>query len=658
MNWRAHPRLAALAIFVLAVVALIVFWDWNWFRPLVEARASAAIGRDVRIGHFDIALSRTPRAILDDIVIENPPAFGEEAPLGTVEHLSVSLDAGKALRGRVSLPEIRVVKPRGHLRSNAKGARNWQFEGAGDDGGAESTPPEIGALIVEDGEVRFADPELAADFTTTIRTEERADGGEPAILVDAEGTYNAAPIDASFRGGSVLSLREPGKPYPVDLEARNGDTRISLKGSVRNPLDFAGANVALELEGKNLADLEPLIGIPLAPTPPYRLKGQLDYAERKIRFDDFSGTVGQSDLSGNFAVDPGEDRPRVTADLRSERVVLADLGGFIGAAPGKDDQPDMSEEQRSEHAREEASPKLLPNDPFDIPDIRAADFDVHYEGGHIEGEGMPLDNLVAALKIEDGKVTLKPLNFGVGKGKIESDIVLDARENPIRTRADIDFRRVDLHRLMESTGVFEGTGTIGGRAFIDTSGNSLAEMLGNGDGEIKLFMAGGDMSALLVNLAGLDLGNSILSALGLPQRTNIRCLVSDFALKEGVLRTRTFYLDTEQANIVGTGTIDLGAETIDYTIATEPKQPSIGSVAAPIDITGRLKSPAIGPDAEALAARAAPAVALGVLLTPLAALLPTIQLGLGEDNDCSESVTRLERESEKLPERTEPAAEN
>ncbi|MEQ8266805.1 MAG: AsmA family protein [Parvibaculum sp.] len=653
MDWRAHPRLAALAIFVLAVIALILFWDWNWLRPLVEARASVAIGREVRIGHFDLALSRTPRAVLDDIVIENPEDFGEEAPLGTVERLAVSLDLGKALGGRISLPEIRIVKPQGHLRSNAKGMRNWAF---GEDGGeAGGEPPEIGSLVIEDGTIRFTDPELAADFTTRLRTE--TGGAEPMVVAETEGTYNAAPVSGHFRGGSLISLREASKPYPVDLEARNGGTRVSIKGHVRNLLDFEGADVALEVEGQDLANLEPLIGVPLAPTPPYSLKGRLDYAERKIRFRDFTGTVGQSDLSGTFAVDPGEERPRVTADLKSKRVVLADLGGFIGAAPGKDSQANMSAAQKAEHAAEEASPRLLPDDPFDIPDIRAADFEVHYEGAHIEGENMPLDNLVAVLTIKNGKVTLKPLSFGIGQGEIASDIVLDARQDPIEARADIDFRRVDLRRLMEETELFEGTGTIGGRAFIDTSGNSLADMLGNGDGELKLFMTGGDMSALLVNLAGLDLGNSILSALGLPQRTNIRCLVSDFALEDGMLRTRTFYLDTEQANIVGTGTIDLGDETINYRIATEPKQPSVGSVAAPIDISGRLKDPSIGPDAGALATRAAPAIALGVLLTPLAALLPTIQLGLGKDNNCSESVTRLERESERLPERTEPGGD-
>lgn len=653
MNPRAHPWLTGLGAAALVLIALMLIWDWNWFRPLVEARASLALGQKVTIGHFDVELSRTPRAVVDKLVIENPDGFGEEEPLGSVERLSVSIRPWAALGGRIVLPDISVVKPRGNLRSNKNGTRNWQlaiFEGG--DEGEPGTEVEIGRLSIDDGRVRFSDPELRADVATTIRTMERADGGEPYLIATAKGTYNAQSIDAKFRGGSLLSLRETARPYPVDLDLSNGETRVLLKGTLTNPLQFAGANLDLTLKGKDLSQLEPLIGIPLVETPPYDLKGRLDYAEKRVRFTDFEGHVGQSDLSGRFEVKPGKERPQITADLRSERVVLADLGGFIGAAPGKDDQADLSAEQQAEHAAEEASPRLLPSDPFSIPDIRAADFNVHYEGKRIEDENTPLDNLVTTLRIENGKVTLDPLDFKVGTGEIASTIVLDARQDPIHTTADVDFRRVDMRRLMESTGLFEGTGTIGGRANLDTHGNSLADMLGEGNGEMKLAMAGGDVSALLVNLAGLDIGNSILSALGLPQRTNVRCLVGDFALKDGVLDTHAFLVDTEEANIVGSGTVNLDKETIDYEIRTDPKKPSIAAIQAPIEIEGRLKDPSIGPDAGELAARAAPAVALGVFLTPLAALIPTIQLGLGEDSDCVSSVRQITQESENLPEAT------
>ena len=42
-------------------------------------------------------------------------------------------------------------------------------------------------------------------------------------------------------------------------------------------------------------------------------------------------------------------------------------------------------------------------------------------------------------------------------------------------------------------------------------------MAANGNGEFVLGMAGGDLSALLVDLSGLEFGNAVLSALGMPK---------------------------------------------------------------------------------------------------------------------------------------------
>lgn len=60
-------------------------------------------------------------------------------------------------------------------------------------------------------------------------------------------------------------------------------------------------------------------------------------------------------------------------------------------------------------------------------------------------------------------------------------IALDGREDLIHTTADLDFRRV-----MDKMTILRGTGTIGGNARLDARGNSVAAMLGGGDGELKL----------------------------------------------------------------------------------------------------------------------------------------------------------------------------
>ena len=159
-------------------------------------------------------------------------------------------------------------------------------------------------------------------------------------------------------------------------------------------------------------------------------------------------------------------------------------------------------------------------------------------------------------------------------------------------------------------------------------------MLGRGDGQLKLFMTGGDLSAILIDLAGLDLGNALLSAIGIPRRTDLRCMIADFGLKDGQVDTRTLLLDTTEANVIGSGAINLTDEKIDYKLKTEPKHFNIGSLPAPIIIKGPLKSPSVAPEYKSLALRGAAAAILGVVATPLAALIPTVQLGLGDDNDC------------------------
>ena len=631
--WR-HPLLSGVAI-LFAFIAMA--GDWNWLRPLVERAASTAIGRDVTIEHFEIEdlLSSAPLIVADGITIGNPADFPDGSRFGSIDRLSVRLDALAALNSYgndIVLPQITVEHPQGDLRVGSKGDPNWDFSMPASSG----KPPRIGSLIITDGTIHVVDPKIKSDFTVAINTAPAAKDGEAHIVARARGTYSGAPITAEFIGGSLLSLRDPARRYPVDFKLANGSTHIAVKGTVQDPLHLEGANLHLDLVGKDLAGLYQVLGIPLAPTPPYRLSGELDYADHKIRFRNFTGTVGNSDLAGDFEVEPGRERPLITASLTSRRVVLADLAGFIGAAPGKSDDPNQSKQQKIAHARQEASPKLLPDTPISLPKIRAADFKVHYKGRRIDSEATPLDNLEAYLTIDDGKVALHPLSFGVGKGEISGDIALDAQRNRVHAKAQIDFRRLDLHRIMESTKIFEGAGVIGGRAEIDGSGNSLAELLGHGNGNLKLFMNGGDMSALLVDLAGLDFGGSLKSALGLPNKTEIRCMVSDFDLTQGVLQTQALVFDTKEANIIGTGSLDLGQETVHYQLTQEPKHFSIGAFHAPIDIDGRLKSPSIKPDPTVLGARTGAAVLLGVLLTPAAALLPTIQLGLADDNDCDQ----------------------
>ncbi|HVB66595.1 MAG TPA: AsmA family protein, partial [Acetobacteraceae bacterium] len=466
-------------------------------------------------------------------------------------------------------------------------------------------------------------------------------GTTGALVADAHGTYAGQPIEGHLVGGSVLALRSKTQPWPIDLRGANGRTTVHLHGTVADPLALAGARLRLALAGASLGSLSTLTGLALPDTPPYSLSGALDFAGHKIEVSDIEGRVGSSDLEGTLAVALGGPRPVLDATLQSRSVNLVDLGGFIGAKTGNAKIGGAKPAPKALAAK--AAPGLLPNTPINVPRFRNADVHLRYHAGQIQGRSMPLDNLVAALDIVDGKVTVHPVAFGVGAGRIAITAKLDPTGRLLHTDAAVDFHSLDVARLMQATHTFTGAGTLSGSARLVGTGNSLAAIAADGDGALLVGMAGGNLSAVLVDLSGLEFGNALLSALGLPKTTDITCMVGNFALQHGILRTRAFIIDTRQAIMGGTGKIDMRSNTIDLTLRTAPKHFSIGSLPGPIHISGPVRSPRILPSAQTVA-RAGIAGALAAIFPPLAAL-PTIQFGTTDHHRCDALLERARHEA-------------
>jgi uncharacterized protein involved in outer membrane biogenesis len=451
----------------------------------------------------------------------------------------------------------------------------------------------------------------------------------------------------------LLSLRDASHPYPVDIHLANGPTRVSVVGTVQNPVDFAGARVRASFSGPDMSLLFPLTGIPLPRTPPFAISGDVDYARPRFRLTNLEGRVGASDLEGTVTEDPAAGgKPDVTMDLSSRRVDLTDLGGLIGTTPGKNTTPGETPAQKRELARGAAKKTLLPDTPIDLPRIDAANVHLRYRGEHIENKYTPFDKLIMVLDLVDGHIRLHPVEMTIAEGGIIANVDLQPESaRRVHAVADINFHRLDLSRMMQATHSFQGKGIIGGEARIDAQGDSLAGFLGHGDGEVKLaLLGGGNLSALLVDIAGLEFGNALLSALGVPSRTDIDCFVTDLPLRHGVLDFNVFLLDTQEARVTGAGDLNFADQMMDLTLTTRSKHFSVGSLPGPIHVQGPLGQLAIKPGAEVVA-RAGAAAGLGVLLTPLGALLPTIQFGVGNDNACTRA-TAIEREPLRVHGRT------
>ncbi len=629
--WR---RIAWIGIPLLLLVLLVAFWNWDWFVPLVDARASAAIGRKVTITHLHVRLGRVVRVTTEGVTVANPPDWAaEDPPFVSIKTLTVEADALAYIRGQgLVLPLIGLDGAHALVAETADGTANFRLSTGGSSSGGTT---KIGDLRISDSDVRVQIPKLKADFNAQIETQDT--GPDAKIVVDAKGTYSAQPITAKLVGGALLSLRDSNHPWPVELNVANGPTKVALQGTLLDPVAFKGADLRLRFSGPDMALLEPLVGFPIPKTPAYQIAGKLDLdGFDKITFNDFQGRLGNSDIAGTIEERPGaveskgKSKPDVTMDLRSKRVDLTDLSGFIGGAPGR--TATTTPHQREDAPKANANTKLLPDTPISIPRLDWADIHLRYRGAHIEGRNMPLDDVVVALEVVGGRITLHPISFGIGKGHLAANVDLTPVSGKnVRAKVDLRLQNLDVARMMAATHTFEGAGSVSGIGALDATGNSLASLLGNGNGEVKMAMAGGDLSAVLIDLTGLHFGNALLSALGVPNKTQVQCFIGDLGLERGVLDFKAMTLQTGEGITNVGGNLDLSKETIDLALKTDARHFSIGSLPTRINIGGTFKDPSIRPGAE-VAARAGAAAGLGVLFVPLA-ILPTIQFGTSEADD-------------------------
>jgi AsmA family protein len=634
-NLRPTRRLAWIGVPLVLLIALVAFWNWDWFIPIVQSRALAAIGRPVTIAHLHVRLGRVVTVIADGVVVANPPDWpSDDPPFVSIRSLTIEADAwGYVRRHGLVLPMIGLDGPRVLVAETKDGTANFRLSTGGGGGGSMK----IGDLRITDGDAHVVIPKLKADFNAKIDT--KGDGDAAKLEVDARGTYAAQPITARLVSGALLSLRDADHPWPVELNVENGPTRVSLDGTLRDPVAFQGADVRLRFSGPDMGLLEPLVGFPIPKTAAYQLAGKLDVdGLDKIRFSDFQGRLGNSDIGGMIEEQPsgteikGKTKPVVTMNLRSNRVDLADLNGFIGGTPGRSNTANATPQEREAAAKASASPKLLPDTPISVPRLDWADIHLHYHGAHIEGRNIPLDDLTVTLDAVGGRITVHPISFGVGKGQLSGDVDLTPETGKnVHAKMDLRMRNLDVSRMMAATHTFEGAGSVSGVGAIDATGDSLASLVANGNGEMKMAMAGGDLSAVLVDLTGLQFGNALLSALGVPNKTQVQCFVGDLGLQRGILELKAMTLDTGEGITNVGGNVDLSKETIDLALKTDAKHFSVGSLPTRINISGTFKDPKIRPGAE-VAARAGAAAGLAALFLPLA-ILPTIQFGTSEAED-------------------------
>ena len=639
----------ALALLMAVALTVAATFNWNYARPWVGRQLSALTHREVEIRgdlklHWKRPVERTgwkgwlpwPEITANDIRVGHPKWTTGEQDMGHAGQLKLLVDPVPLFANTLRVASLELKDADLDLVRTESGSSNWTLS-------EKPEPRKQGAkwqfallrLGMENVNIRLRDPKLALDLRATLDSQEQAGTQGYSVGWKAQGHYKEGTISGSGKAGGLLSLQQGNpdadQPFPLQADLKVGDTAIQFEGSITRPTQLAALDLTLDLKGATMADLNPLIGIALPNTPPYHTQGRLtaDLASENAvwRYQDFKGTVGSSDLNGTMEFHVRKPRSFLTGSVQSELLRFKDLGPLIGV--------DKREEAKGE-AKKQPAGKALPVDTINTQSWGVMDADVRFKGKKIvRNENLPLDDIEAHIKLDNRLLTLTPLNFGVAGGKLRTNIELDGRQEQIKARLEAAARGLQLRKLLRGAESMRASlGTVHADASLSSQGESLSQLLGRSNGELKAVVTKGTVSHFLLEAAGLNLADMIIVKLFGDEQIVLNCLAADFDVKNGLMHTRAFKLDTEDATIDITGNVNLATEELDLDIDPENKSLRIFTLRTPLYVRGTFKDPDIGVHEGPIAARAGAAVALGVIATPLAAILPLLNLGTDDSNDC------------------------
>ena len=617
------------SLLILALALFLAWFNWNMLRGPIARQASAMTGRQVRIdGNLAVHLwSWTPSATVDGLKIGNPAWMGG-GDVADIDRLTVAVKFWPLLIGRVELPLVRADRPTIDLYRDAGGRINWQL-------GRSSQParlPPIQHFIIDNGHLHYIDRKRGLIIVGTMQSSETG-GGQGSFHLVGNGSINRDPFLVTITGASLINVRRD-RPYPFDADIRAGATQVLAHGELPKPFDFGQIRADLTVSGPNLADIYYLTGLALPTTPSYRLSGELLRNNTSFTFHKVVGRVGASDLEGAFQVDrEADDRPDLHADLRSRQLNIADLGSLIGAPTSGIAK---TAAQRADAARLASLGRLLPDAQLNVTRVRAMDAVVHYRAASVQAGKLPLRGFALDLSLDHGVLTADPLSFSLPHGNLSGRVRLDARPNIPLTDIDLKLTNMRMEDFLRRTGPPAIEGLVEARAKLHGSGGSVHAAASSADGSFTVVAPHGEIRQALAELLGID----VIKGLGLylsksQSETGVRCAVADFQATNGVLTARNLVVDTDPVLATGKGSVDLRTETINLALQGHPKKFQLIRLNAPITLSGKLRSPKIGVKAGQAAGQVVAAVALGALVSPLAAILPFVDVGLAKNADCA-----------------------
>jgi AsmA protein len=582
MKWIMRVLGLVVLVAVLVVVGVLML-PADKIAQIAGDQLRKVTGRDVTISG-DVSMTFWPvlGVTAGGLEVGNASWAKDGAMLSTT-NAAIGVDASALLRGEIRITNIEAQSPTIRLESRKDGRASWQFTDATGAAQIETeTSPARPAKAVTIQKLKITDATLiydaeGADLVSYQGVDLTLDWPDANGAADISAALRPAQdkvnIDArienfgSFLTGAVQPLR-------ARITAKGGELSLqgrgSLEGAVAGAFALKAGNTGTFLAqlGAGGVVLPKGLGQSLNVTADLTLT-----PDRRLALRDLVADLGGNTLRGGVDV-ALNGVPQINAQLNAGALDLRSLteGGEDGGS---------------------SAGAGWPKDRIDASGLAAFNGTIALNASRIDLGALSLGATRTVLRNDRSRMVFELREVNAYDGKLAGEFVMNNR-NGLSVGGKLQALGVQMQPLLTDLADlsrFRGQGSaslsfLGVGQTVDAIMRSLS-----GEGSLKVgrgAIEGIDLDALLGSF-DVEGGTTVFDSLN-----------ASYAIKGGVLRNSDLLMLLPNFNAAGAGEINLGAQTLDYTVT--PKALRVNGdrgLAVPVRIFGPWADPKIRPDLKA-----------------------------------------------------------
>ncbi len=481
-----------------------------------------------------------------------------------------------------------------------------------------------GLVATANGLVNFAQavPVLALNLKA-----EATEIADAAKLVGVKlPPLGAGRVALTLSGASA----EPGLTNIDVTLGRRDAVAVSARGDIADPRRLSGVDLMLTAEGDSLAGFNKPLDLSLPNLAPVRLTAHVTDANGGgWQLGDFKAVLGHTDVAGDAVAHLAGGRLTVEGHVASANIDLAEL------LPPRADAV----------SAKGGDGRVFSDTRLPLALLTAFDGRLTWQVGRLIDGNLAATGINLEASLRNGKLILAPTVAAIAGGRLSGRLTVDAATEMPSMSLVLAVDKVGLGDLLKGLDVSQAVhgASTDLRLNLTGTGSSLRAIMARLNGDAMVAVGNGTVDDAAADTVTVDLLRQ-LAPWAEVKNTEMQCLVSRFAVAEGMARSEALLFDTSRMTVGGQGSINLANENIDLTLVPRPKDAGQLNLAVPLDIGGSLGRPTIAPNNGAIVkgvAGAAGAVALGHLAT----LVPLVSTGTGDANACLAALAQAKKSS-------------